>query len=396
MVSKKNILWAILSLIGGVVSALLLFRVLAVAPLDNTNPLLQTLGVRKPVVIGFTPYWLLTKVEPGSLDILDTVTYFSLSISEDGTLLRRNNPQEAEPGWRSLELGRFAELIQGKPSSQLKRSLLVHLANEEMITELLSNPKQHAVNLVNDAEPLMRQHEFTDLNIDIESFRIASPSAQADMSDFLREVKQQLTSRNLGTLTTEIAVGSLVREYVLKPEDVGAISDYVVLMAYDFYYSGSPITGPVAPIGGAKDKWQYDVTESVKLATQAIPAEKLILGIPTYGYEWETLLATPGSAVIPNTNKTVATRKVAEILASCTECIKGRDAASGTPYLILPPTEGSAYQQIYYEDVTSIKQKIELAKAYNLGGVAIWALGYEDAALLAPIREYRTTSLESN
>ena len=34
-------------------------------------------------------------------------------------------------------------------------------------------------------------------------------------------------------------------------------------------------------------------------------------------------------------------------------------------------------------------EKIDLAKKYKLGGVALWALGYEDAATLAPLAAYK-------
>jgi spore germination protein YaaH len=383
-----------LSVVAGVAAAFLFFKAVPLLPVDNHSPLLSTLGVRKPVVIGFVPYWLITNLESASLNSLDTVTYFSLSISEDGTLLRKTNPQESEPGWRALELGKFSGVVKDKPSSELQRSLLVHLSDEDTITALLSNPTQHATAMLNDAEPLMKQYEFTDLNIDIESFRVASPSSQAAMTAFLKAVKQGLVERQLGTLTVELAAGSLIREYVLKPEDVGQVADYVVIMAYDYYYSGSPITGPVAPLSGAKDKWQFDVTEAVKQATLAIPPEKIILGIPTYGYEWETLTDQPQSPVIPGTNKTATTRRTADIIKNCPNCVIGRDPSGGSPYLILPPTEESAFQQIYYEDKESIRQKLELAKAYKLRGVAIWALGYENSDLLEPIKDYRKTSIE--
>jgi spore germination protein YaaH len=150
----------------------------------------------------------------------------------------------------------------------------------------------------------------------------------------------------------------------------------------------------VAPLRGAKDKWQFDVTEAVKQATLAIPPEKIILGVAAYGYEWETLSVQPQSPVIPGTNKTATTRRVAEILKNCLDCVVGRDPSGGSPYVILPPTEDSAFQHIYYEDKESIQQKLELAKVYKLGGVAIWALGYENKELLEPIKEYRKTSIE--
>jgi spore germination protein YaaH len=49
------------------------------------------------------------------------------------------------------------------------------------------------------------------------------------------------------------------------------------------------------------------------------------------------------------------------------------------------------YSQIYYEDETSLKEKLALAGKYHLGGVALWALGYEDNTMLRPLTNYKNT-----
>jgi hypothetical protein len=253
-VTKTNLLWLSLSCIGGMLSALLFLKVLPFFVPSPATPVLHLLGENKPVVIGFIPYWLIGKVEPNSLSDITTATYFGLALNSDGTIMKQTNPDETEPGWLSLDKEKFTELLKDKPPAQLQRSLLVHLADEEKISDLLLDPTNHAQNVVNEVEPLMKQYQFTDLNLDIESFKTASPSARENMSIFLREIKKEVTQRQLGSLTIELAPGALIREYVLEPEVVGEVADYVVLMAYDFYYSGSPITGPVAPLTAARGK----------------------------------------------------------------------------------------------------------------------------------------------
>lgn len=379
------------SMVGGIGAALVFLKLLPAAPLVPDHVLFQSLGIQKPLVMGFVPYWLVSKVKPESLTKLNRVTYFGLELNPDGTLIKLSNPTETEPGWQTLHSGKFSELMKNKSHLGMDTSLLVHLSNEASISALLTKPTEHAVNLVNDAEPIMKQHGFTDLNLDIESFRVASASAQTQMTSFLTEVKKQLVARKLGTLTTELTVASLIKPNVLQPAEVGRISDRVVLMAYDFHYTGSFVSGSVAPMGGAKEKWEHDVVESVELATKVMPAEKIILGIPLYGYEWETLSDIPESAVIPGTGKTATTARIDQIKKDCPSCQMYRDAVSGSPYLILPRNADSAIQQIYFEDVTSLQQKIELAKTYKLGGIAFWAIGYEGEGLLTPLNDYRKT-----
>jgi spore germination protein YaaH len=38
-----------------------------------------------------------------------------------------------------------------------------------------------------------------------------------------------------------------------------------------------------------------------------------------------------------------------------------------------------------------MKEKITLAQKYHLGGVALWALGYEDDSTLTPFTNYKNT-----
>lgn len=355
-------------------------------------------------VVGFLPYWLLKKASQVSLKALTQITYFGLELSGDGSIIRNSTETESEPGWYQLDNGTFSSIADTFPST--KRSLLIHQTKVAVIDELLSDATASAKNLVSVVEPVMKEQHFTDLNLDIETFQEASPEARQNMTNFLRTVKGELQQKKLGTLTVELTVRSLISEELMDPAEVGEIADFVVLMAYDYRYAGSYLAGAVAPMGGAGEVIEYGVPESVELAVHSIPPEKLMLGIPLYGYEWETLSYGPGSPVIPGTGKTATLTRVAEELEHCkkndsienvisessgsaqTSCTKGREALTFSPYLILPPNEDSAIQQIYYEDEESLKKKFELAEQYKLGGVAFWAIGYEREGMMDGIEQY--------
>lgn len=390
MITKKDIFIVVLSAIAiGIAVSSLFIKIFPQVDLKPTHIIAKTLGLRKPVVLGFVPYWLIKKTTPETMSYLNNITYFGLTIDVDGTLVRQSNAQENEPGWQTLKTDVFSDLVKDIPDYKADRHLLVHLSNEASISALLSEPTIHAQNLVNDSETIMETYNFNGLNIDIESFTTATPETQQAMTTFLREVKNQLVQKKLGPLVVELTVSSLTNDHILEPAAVGEIADTVVLMAYDFHYNGSTVSGPVAPLGGAKIKWGYDVIESVKLATQVIPSEKILLGIPLYGYEWETLSYDPESPVIPGTGKTATAVRVQELVENCANCKIERDEMTGSPYLILPPNEDSAIQQIYFEDSISIQRKLNLAQEYNLGGVALWAIGYENEPLLQSLTTYK-------
>ena len=76
---------------------------------------------------------------------------------------------------------------------------------------------------------------------------------------------------------------------------IGRAADQVRLMAYDYHWASSP-PGPVAPISWVRAVLRYARTQ--------IPASKIILGVPLYGYDWvgpprhRDQLA-PGAAAVP-------------------------------------------------------------------------------------------------
>lgn len=375
------------SFIGGVITGVVLLFILSIAPLRPDNILHKLFGIHKQLSIGFLPYGLLSKADKNYSPAINTVTYFGLTIDTDGTLLKLANKQEEEPGWHALRIG-AAEKQFGSPLST-KRSLLVFLADEERINKLLAQPNKHASNLVKDVAPLMKKYKFDDLNIDIESFENKSTKERQQFIEFLTEVKKGMTENKLGTITVEISPSVLVKPFLIEAKKLKDIVDYVVLMAYDYHYAGSYISGPVAPIDGVGTIREFDVRSGIKEAIKVIPPQKIILGIPLYGYEWETLSDYPGSPVIPGGSATASNRRVSKLIVECTDCKTGREDAAQQPYLIFPEKNKNYFHQIFYEDTNSLTKKINLVKEYRLAGTALWALGYEGGEILQPLEEYQ-------
>ena len=146
---------------------------------------------------------------------------------------------------------------------------------------------------------------------------------------------------------------------------LGERSDLVVIMAYDYgYAAGQP--APVAPLPWVRDVMAY---------TQArIPNDKILLGIPFYGYDWN--LSRRGWARYVG---------VDEVAGKAGE--RGYDAASGSAWLRY--TAGRDQHMVFYENWQSVQSKFEVVTTADVQGWAAWRLGYEDPAiwtLIAPRR----------
>ena len=381
------IIKAVAVLVIGILFGLSIIFLITALPFSFDNKLYKSFGIKKQQIIGFQPYWLLQKADKPYEKYINVFTYFGLIIDNDGTIVKLVNPQEEEPGWTWLKSDLFQEKLKQAQKNHLKSSLLIQNINEISINTLLKEPEKHAQNLIADVLPIMQKYGFTDLNLDIESFVEASESAQRQYTAFIKEVKKGIEENNLGTLTVEITPVSLVAPRLINVEEIGKIADYLVLMAYDFHYAGSYLTGPVAPMGGEGKVREYDINTALIETLNVVSPRKVILGIPLYGYEWETISDKPGAPTIPGSGATASNRRITEMLKSCTNCVKGFDELAQQPYIVFPDSDG--YHQVYYEDEKSIQAKLGLAKEYQIAGVALWALGYEGNNLLDPLKTYK-------
>jgi spore germination protein YaaH len=160
-------------------------------------------------------------------------------------------------------------------------------------------------------------------------------------------------------------------------------------MGYDFHNPGSFVTGAVSPQSGAGVVSEFDIESAVQAALTQVPANKLILAVPLYGYSWESITPIPRAAVLPGSAFSISSRSVEELLASCATCSAQFDKTDSENYFIYKNTDTNTYQQVFYPDKYSTQIKIDFAKSQNLGGMALWALGYEGANILQPLTNYR-------
>lgn len=335
---------------------------------------------QRPQAIGWLPYWLLEKADKDYSRYLTEMTYFGLTVNPDGTIQKYTNPGEAEPGWYALTSGKF------KPPANLAVSLAVFNGSPEQINRLISEPASSAAVLAGEVGPIMDEYGFTKLNIDLESARDASESARENFTVFIRELKKNLNR----PLTIDASPTDLVKDRLIDLTAVAPYVESVILMTYDYHFSGSLVTGPVAPNGGAGVESEFDVETGIQKALEIMPPQKIILGIPLYGYEWETLTSNRRSAVLPGSGIVASNRRVEEFLAGCASCSAQTETAAEENYLVYFDESVQTYHQIFYPDEQFMADKIKLAEKYRLGGIAFWAIGYEGNTIFNPVAAYRS------
>ena len=345
----------------------------------ENKTLAKNFGVHKTNVIGFLPYWLINNASADYSKNLTNLTYFGLAVSGDGTILKKSN-SETEPGWAKFDSSDLKTKLTTAKKRGLETSLLLYAADSTSIDEMIKNPETAGKNLATEIIPLMKNNKYTDLDIDLETLRVAKPDEQIAFTKFLKIVSETIKENNF-TLTICLPVGAFSYDTIISPIQIQPLVDRVVIMTYDYFYRGSVYAGPNAPL---------DEVESVmKSALTTFKSEQIVLGIPLYGYTWETLTDTPGTAIIPSSGETFTQKELVKLLTDCSECktVKN-DKTTETTVSYLDKDTGS-YHMTYYSDSNNFKEKIALVKKYNLGGVAFWALGYEPENYLSPFKSLK-------
>jgi spore germination protein YaaH len=384
--AKKGLLFLV-----GIVVGIVLGSILFLSPLSSKEKIItdQIFHQQKNQVVGFLPFWLLGKAQKDYSKYLNTLAYFNLTIGSDGKIQKLTNPQEQDPGWFTLNSGKVDDFFNKAQGSHQTLSLVIFSGDDEVIGQIIKNPQENARNLIADVTPIMKQHNFKDLNLDIEYAKEASEEARLNMSYFIKEVKKGLDKNKLGTLTIDISASAFIKKYLINPKQVAEDVDYMVIMAYDYHYLGSYVSGPVAPIYGATDSAEFDTNSSIKEALKIVPAKKIILGVPLYGYEWETLGNFPRAATIPATGLIASNQRITTLLQNCSSCSAVLDPEARENYIILKDQTTQTFHQIFTPDKKALEEKVNFAKQNKLGGIALWALGYETKDTLEPLRSYR-------
>lgn len=273
---------------------------------------------------------------------------FAFQVNRDGSLIAPplgNLPIIARANQNILVMA-INNQENGQFSDELGRILL----NDMDVQDQFLN------NIVNTA----KQYGFRDIHIDFEFLR---PEDKEAYNRFLRKAKARfnqegwLLSTALAPKTSATQEGLWYEAHDYKAH--GEIVDFVVIMTYEWGYSGGPPMA-VSPINSVRDVLEYAVTE--------IPPKKILMGQNLYGYDW-TLPFTPGQ----DTAKAVSPQQAIQLAAKYNVPIN-YDLEAQAPTFEYTDEENKKHK-VWFEDARSIQAKFDLIKELNLRGMSYWKLG---------------------
>lgn len=334
---------------------------------------LTTYGRLKNEVIGFLPYWIVPNIDQIDTRAISAVSYFGLEVDGNGEIIKYDVGGRPIEAWTYLQKDKNLEnFINKLKNNKLKVYLTLKNFNQDNIVALTTSAKARE-NFISSAIFLMNSKSLDGLNIDFEY--IGTPAKQVRdgfstlIIDLYKAMKQQYPGSIL-TIDTFVDAASASRLH-----DVPVLaqnSDGLVIMGYDFHTPNSSIPGPVAPMEGAG----LSIKGLMASYLDKAPAEKLILGVPYYGYDWP-VKQTGSSFEVIGVSQQVNVLPYGEIAEATRNTRILWDENAQAPWYSYQDSETKQSRVVYFENVRSLGAKYDFVKQNKMQGIAIWALGFD-------------------
>ncbi|WP_017754292.1 glycosyl hydrolase family 18 protein [Calidifontibacillus oryziterrae] len=277
----------------------------------------------------------------------------------------------------------------------------MHKRNIEVVPFLANNWAKGELMFTNSEKitdqivKTIKDYKLDGINIDVEGL---GPIYRSQFTEFIQMLDKKLPNDKILSIAVAPNPWGTNKGWqgFYDYEALAECVDFLFIMTYDERGGGSKNNGPVA---------SYSFIEkSVQYALKHVSPEKIVLGIPFYGRVWNLKdVSNPNDSQDGNSQiilgESISLNKVEELMDAFdvkieynkeSESVKGTfEVKQGEPGFKLKswlqPLKPGTYE-MWIENESSIKKKLELVHKYNLKGVGSWSLGQEDPALWQDFR----------
>lgn len=292
-----------------------------------------------------------------NIDVFDIISPFWFNLNPDGTLAPNGGARDKS-------------LID---TAHSKHVLIVPTITNNYSSEKASQVLKGPGTILEHINIIVKEvvdNNYDGIDIDYEN---VSADEKDMFSFFMRNLGQELHDK--GKILTITSQPKLSDQYIWNGP--GAIdwqvaseaADYLRVMNYD-YSRANTTPGPVAP-----KEW---LRASMKYAVSRVNPEKVLGGIPFYGYDWALTDSGETSGIVwDGVQNTIKKYDIKEI---------NWDTEAGESWYQYTDEVGP--RKAYFNDAKSIEQKLKVITEEGAGGITIWRLGSEDPADFEMIRKY--------
>jgi spore germination protein YaaH len=292
-----------------------------------------------------------------NIDVFDIVSPFWFNLNPDGTLTPNGGARDKS-------------LID---TAHSKKVLMIPTITNNYSSDKASQVLKGPGTILNHIDVIVKEvmdNNYDGIDIDYEN---VSAQEKDLFSFFMRNLAQQLHAN--GKLLTITSQPKLSDQYIwngpgaIDWQVAGEVADYLRIMNYD-YSRANTTPGPIAP-----KEW---LRASMKYAVAHVPAEKVLGGIPFYGYDWALTDGGETSGLVwDGVKNTIQKYGITQI---------NWDEDAGESWYEYTDEVGP--RKAYFNDARSMEQKLQVITQEGAGGITIWRLGSEDPADFDMIRKY--------
>ncbi|MGM7701642.1 glycosyl hydrolase family 18 protein [Pseudalkalibacillus sp. Hm43] len=295
-------------------------------------------------------------------DALSWLAVFSYHVDEKGNIRPLENDQQLLDVAKANNMKPIMTITNIKEGAEFDTDLATAiLKSDEVQNTLISNIDKE-----------MKNKGYKGINVD---FEFLGKENKERYNSFLRKLVKKMRPQGY-EVSTAVAPkvkadqkGVLYEGHDYKAH--GEIVDYVIIMTYEWGWSGGPPM-PVSPLPEVEKVLQYALTE--------IPKEKIVMGVNLYGYDW-TLPYVEGGKFAKALSVPQATR-----LAYTKKAEIQYDQDSQAPFYTYYDQDGKEHI-VWFEDLRSMAAKFDLLKKLGLAGMSFWNLAFPYTPLWPLIKD---------
>jgi spore germination protein YaaH len=306
-------------------------------------------------VFGWHPYWSNDLETNYRWDLLSDISFFSYEV----------DPMTGDPiniyNWET------ANVVDMALANGVRVNLCVTLFEEHDAFFANSAAQQ---NLIDSLLTLVQNRNAHGVNIDFELV----PGDQAEyFNQFLVNLADQFHSEIPGSQVS-IALHAVDWNGIYNIPLLKDHVDLFIIMAYDYYWPGSSLAGPTGQLYMMNTFNRTIARSIVDYLDAGVPKEKLLCGLPYYGYEWTTESdEVPTSTTASGEARTIKTVKNNSNGYYSQRNFHLQSMCSYYNYF----SEG-IWHQLWIDEEESMKYKYDIVKQFGIAGIGIWALGYDN------------------
>jgi len=327
-------------------------------------------------VAGYHPYWAGDAWKDYPLDVVDELFFFETEADAEGCLFDTH-------GWP----GQWAAMAEDARDAGARVTPTVSMHDPEAFEALFPDASRVDRLVESTLELLDGTPDLAGIHLDFEVFQPVSLEARDGFTAFVALLSGRMRQRYPG-LTLSVFALAFDDDDVYNERALGQLADYLIVQGYDYHSAGSPNAGPVGPIEGwGRLNWD---TVVARFEGFGVPARKLVMSVPLYGYEWPVESGDIGSAT-RGTGQTVPYAAPENVLpdapraeAQGREHGVRRDPVSGTPWYSFQGEDG--WVQGWFDDAESLRAKYDFVQSRGLGGIAIFPMAYGTDEIWADLR----------